>query len=83
MSNSFYFIDIQIPKDAHILRFLRAREFNVEKAREMVVHSLAWRKLHNIDKILDSYKPSETLETYYPGGWHFCDNGNFCGLNLI
>ncbi|XP_059157139.1 SEC14-like protein 1 [Physella acuta] len=63
----------KIPKDAHILRFLRAREFNVEKAREMLVHSLAWRKLHNIDKILDGYKPPEVLETYYPGGWHYCD----------
>ncbi|XP_012937593.1 SEC14-like protein 1 [Aplysia californica] len=63
----------KIPKDAHILRFLRAREFNVEKAREMLVHSLAWRKLHNIDRILDGYKPPEILEKYYPGGWHYCD----------
>ncbi|KAI8794138.1 SEC14-like protein 1 isoform X1 [Biomphalaria glabrata] len=63
----------KIPKDAHILRFLRAREFNVEKAREMLVHSLAWRKLHNIDKILEGYKLPEVLERYYPGGWHYCD----------
>ncbi|CAG5123336.1 unnamed protein product, partial [Candidula unifasciata] len=63
----------KIPKDAHILRFLRAREFNVEKAREMLVHSLAWRKLHNIDRILDGYKPPDVLEKYYPGGWHYCD----------
>ncbi|KAK7111754.1 SEC14-like protein 1 isoform X2 [Littorina saxatilis] len=63
----------KIPKDAHILRFLRAREFNIEKAREMLVHSLAWRKLHNIDHLLESYKTPETMEKYYPGGWHYFD----------
>ncbi|KAK3760718.1 hypothetical protein RRG08_010689 [Elysia crispata] len=63
----------KIPKDAHILRFLKAREFNLEKAREMLVHSLAWRKLHNIDRILEGHQPPEVLEKYYPGGWHYCD----------
>ncbi|XP_014770135.1 SEC14-like protein 5 isoform X1 [Octopus bimaculoides] len=64
----------KIPKDAHILRFLRARQFNIEKAREMLVHSLAWRKLHNIDHLLDNYRPSQVIQKYYPGGWHFSDN---------
>lgn len=63
----------KIPKDAHILRFLRARDFSVEKAREMLVHSLAWRKLHNIDHLLNTYKPPDVLEKYYTGGWHYCD----------
>lgn len=63
----------KIPKDAHILRFLRAREFSVEKAREMLVHSLAWRKLHSIDKLLETYTPSEVLLQYYSGGWHYSD----------
>ncbi|XP_078316638.1 SEC14-like protein 5 isoform X2 [Crassostrea virginica] len=63
----------KIPKDAHILRFLRAREFSVEKAREMLVHSLAWRKLHNIDKLLETYSPCEVLLQYYSGGWHYSD----------
>ncbi|XP_053381314.1 SEC14-like protein 1 [Mercenaria mercenaria] len=63
----------KIPKDAHILRFLRARDFNVEKAREMLAHSLAWRKLHNIDHLLHTYKPPDVLEKYYTGGWHYCD----------
>lgn len=77
----------QIPKDAHILRFLRARDFNIEKAREMLVHSLAWRKLHNIDRLLETYKTPEIMETYYPGGWHYFDRGQclekpsaICGL---
>ncbi|XP_067673687.1 SEC14-like protein 5 isoform X1 [Haliotis asinina] len=63
----------KIPKDAHILRFLRARDFNVEKAREMLVHSLAWRKLHNIDRLLDTYEIPPVIKKYYPGGWHYCD----------
>lgn len=63
----------KIPKDAHILRFLRARDFNVEKAREMLAHSLAWRKLHNIDHLLHTYKPPDVLQKYYTGGWHYYD----------
>ncbi|XP_025086727.1 SEC14-like protein 1 isoform X4 [Pomacea canaliculata] len=63
----------KIPKDAHILRFLRARDFSIEKAREMLVHSLAWRKLHNLDRLLETYRSPEIMEKYYPGGWHFFD----------
>lgn len=63
----------KIPKDPHILRFLRAREFNLEKAREMLVHSLAWRKLHNMDRLLETNKTPEIVEKYYPGGWHYFD----------
>ncbi|KAL5018685.1 hypothetical protein ScPMuIL_004407 [Solemya velum] len=63
----------KIPKDTHILRFLHARDFSVEKAREMLLHSLAWRKLHNIDKLLDTYEPSPVLHKYYCGGWHYND----------
>lgn len=48
----------------------------------MLVHSLAWRKLHNIDRILDGYKPPDVLEKYYPGGWHYCDKGElFSNIN--
>ncbi|ESP04007.1 hypothetical protein LOTGIDRAFT_212187 [Lottia gigantea] len=63
----------KIPKDGHILRFLRARDFNIDKAREMLVHSMAWRKLHNIDNLLDTYTPSPAMQSYYPGGWHYSD----------
>lgn len=63
----------KIPKDAHILRFLRARDFSIDKAREMLIHSLAWRKLHNIDRLLETYKTPEIIEQYYPGGWHYFD----------
>ncbi|CAH1794678.1 unnamed protein product [Owenia fusiformis] len=63
----------KVPRDAHILRFLKARDFNLEKAREMLCHSLAWRKLHRVDKLLHSYKQPEVLQQYFAGGWHHHD----------
>ncbi|XP_060065339.1 SEC14-like protein 1 [Ylistrum balloti] len=63
----------KIPRDAHILRFLRAREFNLDKSRDMLVHSLAWRKLHNIDHLLETYQPGDIMNQYYSGGWHYND----------
>ena len=44
------------PSDPVVLRFLRARDFNVEKAREMLSNSLIWRKKHGVDKILSEYR---------------------------
>ncbi len=46
----------KVPSDPVMLRFLRAREFNVEKAREMLTASLVWRKKHGVDKILSEYQ---------------------------
>ncbi|KAL8558408.1 hypothetical protein ACOMHN_064755 [Nucella lapillus] len=63
----------KIPNIPHLLRFLRARDFNMEKAREMLVHSLAWRKLHDIDRLLGGYTTPEVIDKYYPGGWHYHD----------
>ena len=44
------------PPDPVVLRFLRARDFNVEKGREMLSSSLIWRKKHGVDKILFEYQ---------------------------
>ncbi|XP_068099566.1 SEC14-like protein 5 [Hyperolius riggenbachi] len=63
----------KIPKDAHILRFLRARDFNMEKAREMLCLSLSWRKQYQVDYILQTWHPPSILEEYYAGGWHYHD----------
>uniref|UniRef100_A0A8D2M142 SEC14 like lipid binding 5 n=1 Tax=Zonotrichia albicollis TaxID=44394 RepID=A0A8D2M142_ZONAL len=68
----------KIPKDEHILRFLRARDFNIDKAREMLCQSLAWRKQYQVDLILQSWRPPALLQEYYTGGWHYQDKGEDC-----
>ena len=60
----------KVPSDPILLRFLRARDFNVEKAREMLSHSLVWRKKHGVDKILSEYELPPVVKDYFPGGWH-------------
>uniref|UniRef100_A0A915K5J9 PRELI/MSF1 domain-containing protein n=1 Tax=Romanomermis culicivorax TaxID=13658 RepID=A0A915K5J9_ROMCU len=59
----------KIPNDAHLLRFLRARDFDVNRAREMVTSSMLWRKQHNVDKILSTYQPHPVVLQYFPGAW--------------
>ena len=64
----------KVPNDPVLLRFLRARDFNVEKAREMLSQSLIWRKKHGVDKIFSDYQLPEIIRRYFPGGWHLHDN---------
>jgi len=63
----------KIPTDPVLLRFLRAREFSVEKGREMLSTSLIWRKKHGVDKILSEYQEPPVIKNYFPGGWHHYD----------
>eukprot|EP00117_Sycon_ciliatum_P008465 scpid56684/ scgid3090/ SEC14-like protein 1 len=63
----------KMPNDAVLLRFLRAREFNIEKARDMICHHLGWRKQYQVDQIIQSWVQPEVLRLYYPGGWHYSD----------
>ncbi|KAF7698182.1 SEC14-like protein 1 [Silurus meridionalis] len=63
----------KLPKDQHVLRFLRSRDFNVEKAREALCHTLTWRKQHQVDLLLDSWICPQLLHEYYTGGWHYHD----------
>ncbi|XP_015586213.1 protein real-time isoform X2 [Cephus cinctus] len=62
-----------VPPDATLLRFLRAREFSVEKAREMLTQSLHWRKKHQVDRLLEEYEAPQVVKDYFPGGWHHFD----------
>uniref|UniRef100_A0A667X748 SEC14 like lipid binding 1 n=1 Tax=Myripristis murdjan TaxID=586833 RepID=A0A667X748_9TELE len=62
-----------IPKDEHILRFLRARDFNMDKAREILCQSLTWRKQHQVDYLLETWTSPQVLHDYYTGGWHHHD----------
>ncbi|XP_020605467.1 SEC14-like protein 1 isoform X2 [Orbicella faveolata] len=63
----------KMPNDAHLLRFLRARDFNLDKVYEMLCESLAWRRHHNIDNIREIWHPPGPLLNYYCGGWHNTD----------
>uniref|UniRef100_A0A3Q3X303 SEC14 like lipid binding 1 n=1 Tax=Mola mola TaxID=94237 RepID=A0A3Q3X303_MOLML len=63
----------KIPKDQHVLRFLRARDFNFDKAREFLCQSLTWRKQHQVDFLLDTREHPQLLQDYYTGGWHHHD----------
>lgn len=58
-----------------LLRFLRARDFNVEKARAMLSESLTWRKKHAVDRIIAEYQVPQVVTDYFPGGWHHYDKG--------
>uniref|UniRef100_A0A8C6UUJ5 SEC14-like protein 1 n=1 Tax=Neogobius melanostomus TaxID=47308 RepID=A0A8C6UUJ5_9GOBI len=63
----------KIPKDQHVLRFLRARDFSLDKAREFLCQSLTWRKQHQLDFLLDTWERPQLLHDYYTGGWHHHD----------
>ncbi|VDP20324.1 unnamed protein product [Soboliphyme baturini] len=63
----------KLPNDAHLLRFLRACDFDTVKAREMVMNSIIWRKQHNVDKILSTYEEPTIFREYFPGTWNHFD----------
>ncbi|KAL1140341.1 hypothetical protein AAG570_000273, partial [Ranatra chinensis] len=63
----------KVPSDMTLLRFLRARDFNVEKARGLLLESLNWRKKHAVDKVLSEYITPQVVLDYFPGGWHHHD----------
>ena len=41
----------------------------------MLVHSLAWRKLHGVDTLLDHFKAPDVIKQYFAGAWHYQDLG--------
>ncbi|XP_055041247.1 SEC14-like protein 1 [Misgurnus anguillicaudatus] len=63
----------KIPKDQHVLRFLRSRDFNIDKAKEALCQTLTWRKQHQMDFLLDTWQRPHLLQDYYTGGWHHHD----------
>ncbi|XP_055931416.1 SEC14-like protein 2 isoform X1 [Argiope bruennichi] len=54
-------------------RFLKARDFNIKNAEDMLRKHIAWRKEYQVDTILTDYKPPEVLLKYFPVSLIGCD----------
>ncbi|KAI9561276.1 hypothetical protein GHT06_012232 [Daphnia sinensis] len=54
--------------DDYLLKWLVARDFDVQKAEAMLLQSLEWRQIHQIDGILDNWTPPEVMKKYYAMG---------------
>jgi len=69
--------------DARILRFLRARNFSVKNAFELIQKNIVWRKENNADEILETYPKTagfKKQEDYWPARRHKTDK---YGLPLV
>ncbi|KAF9364924.1 hypothetical protein BGX34_012031, partial [Mortierella sp. NVP85] len=66
------FVQAEHP-DTTVLRFLRARKWNVEKAMEMLILALEWRITMGVDQVVQ--EGEDVLETLYPGFLDQLKNG--------
>ncbi|XP_069134410.1 SEC14-like protein 3 [Argopecten irradians] len=54
--------------DYYLLRWLRARNFDLKKSEEMLRNHASWRKKTGADTILESFKIPEIIDKYLTGG---------------
>ncbi|KAL3737976.1 hypothetical protein ACJRO7_019497 [Eucalyptus globulus] len=64
-----------------LLRFLKMRDFDVSKAKEIFLNYLKWREDYGVEAILKEFKFEEYSEVkkFYPHGYHGVDK---CGRPL-
>ncbi|PAV20594.1 sec14 cytosolic factor [Pyrrhoderma noxium] len=58
--------------DATLLRFLRARKWDIALAKQMILEAENWRKEMNVDDIVKNFKFEEKaqVDKYYPQFYH-------------
>ncbi len=63
-----------VADEKKLLRFLKARNFNLDKAREMYLKHLKWRQAWDVDNILfEEFPERAQLLQCFPQGYHMCD----------
>lgn len=70
--------DVKSPShtDAFLLRWLRARDFDVAKAERMYRNDIEWRRRNGVDDMLLSYEIPEIVKENFPGAiLHPCKDG--------
>ena len=60
--------------DAYLLRFLRARKFDISKTVEMWNKFINWRKENDVDNITSyDYEELNEVKKFYPHGYYKTD----------
>jgi len=72
----------QLKDDAFLLRWLRARDFDLTKSEKMLRDSMQWRKNNDIDNLLSTYKTPEVIEKYFSIGFLGVDKTG-CPIILV
>jgi len=61
--------------DTMLLRFLRARKFDIVLAKTMLLNAEKWRKEFGVDELVKNFdfKEKAEVDKYYPQYYHKCD----------